>query len=67
MRREPPRDFSRKIQNPKWYKLTIEAAKALADNRLYPALLQLQTWWQPVSDLEGALAACAPNIEDVRD
>jgi HEAT repeat protein len=41
--------------------LAIEAAEALADDRLYPALLKLQTWWQPASDLEDALAVCAPK------
>jgi HEAT repeat protein len=41
--------------------LAIEAAEVFADDRLYPALLKLQTWWQSTSDLEDALAACAPK------
>jgi HEAT repeat protein len=41
--------------------LAIEAAEVFADDRLYPALLKLQTWWQPASDLEDALAVCAPK------
>jgi hypothetical protein len=47
--------------------LAIEAAEAFADDRLYPALLKLQTWWQPVSDLEDALAVCAPNHAQMSD
>jgi hypothetical protein len=41
-------------------KLAIEAAEAeaLADERLYSALLQLQKWWKPSSELEDALSAC---------
>jgi hypothetical protein len=42
-------------------KLAIEAAEALADERLYSALLQLQTWWKKVSELEDALSACYPH------
>jgi HEAT repeat protein len=41
--------------------LAIEAAEAFADSRLYPALLQLQTWWETESELEGALLACRPS------
>lgn len=41
--------------------LAIEAAEVFADDRLYPALLKLQTWWQPGSYLEDALAVCAPK------
>jgi HEAT repeat protein len=41
--------------------LAIEAAENMADERLYPALLHLQTWYQPASDLEDAIRACAPN------
>jgi hypothetical protein len=41
--------------------LAIEAAEVFADDRLHPALLKLQTWWQPASDLEDALAVCAPK------
>ncbi len=41
--------------------LAIEAAEVFADDRLYPALLKLQTWWQPASYLEDALAVCAPK------
>ena len=43
-------------------KVAIDAAEALADDRLYPALLHLQTWWEPASDLEDALCACHPQI-----
>ena len=41
--------------------LAIEAAENMADERLYPALLHLQTWYQPASDLEDAICACSPN------
>jgi HEAT repeat protein len=41
--------------------LAIEAAENMADERLYPALLQLQTWYQPASDLEDAIRACVPD------
>jgi HEAT repeat protein len=41
--------------------LAIEAAEALADERLYSALLQLQKWWKRMSELEDALSACCPN------
>jgi HEAT repeats len=47
--------------------LAIEAAEVFADDRLYPALLKLQTWWQPASDLEDALAVCAPNHAQMSD
>jgi hypothetical protein len=47
--------------------LAIEAAEALADDRLYPALLKLQTWWQPASDLEDAIAVCAPKHAQMSD
>jgi HEAT repeat protein len=40
--------------------LAIEAAEAFADSRLYTALLQLQTWWEPESELEDVLLACHP-------
>jgi HEAT repeat protein len=42
-------------------KLAIEAAEALVDERLYSALLQLQTWWKQMSELEDALSACCPR------
>ena len=43
-------------------KLTIQAAEAMADCRLYPALLHLQTWWEPTCTyLEDALLACQPR------
>ncbi len=41
--------------------LAIEAAENMADERLYPALLHLQAWYQPASDLEDAISACSPN------
>ena len=42
--------------------LTIQAAEAMADDRLYPALLHLQTWWEPTCTyLEDALLACQPR------
>lgn len=41
--------------------LAIEAAEAFADSRLYSSLLQLQTWWDSESELEGALLACRPS------
>ena len=47
--------------------LAIQAAEALADDRLYPALLQLQTWWEPTSDLEDALLACRPKVVNIAD
>jgi hypothetical protein len=62
--RKDTRIFSRIMQelmSDRVSMLAIQAAEALADKRLYPALLKLQTWWQPVSDLEDALAACAPH------
>jgi HEAT repeat protein len=43
-------------------KLAIQAAEAMADDRLYPALLHLQTWWEPTCNyLEDALLACKPQ------
>ncbi|WP_310488060.1 HEAT repeat domain-containing protein [Chamaesiphon sp. VAR_69_metabat_338] len=43
-------------------KLAIQAAEAMADDRLYPALLHLQTWWEPTCIyLEDALLACKPQ------
>jgi HEAT repeat protein len=43
-------------------KVTIQAAEAMADDRLYPALLHLQTWWEPTCIyLEDALFACQPQ------
>jgi hypothetical protein len=41
--------------------LAIEAAENMADERLYPALLHLKTWYQPASDLEDAIRACFPQ------
>jgi HEAT repeat protein len=41
--------------------LAIEAAEALADERLYSALLQLQKWWKRMSELEDALSVCCPH------
>jgi HEAT repeat protein len=42
--------------------VTIQAAEAMADDRLYPALLHLQTWWEPTcSYLEDALFSCKPQ------
>ena len=41
--------------------LAIEAAENMADERLYPALLHLQTWYPPGSYLEDAIRACSPN------
>jgi HEAT repeat protein len=46
--------------------LAIEAAENMADERLYPALLHLQTWYQPASDLEDAIRACAPDESAVK-
>jgi HEAT repeats len=46
--------------------LAIEAAENMADERLYPALLQLQTWYQPASDLEDAIRACVPDSSAVK-
>jgi hypothetical protein len=40
--------------------LAIQAAEAMADDRLYPALLHLQTWCDS-SYLEDALLACQPR------
>jgi HEAT repeat protein len=51
--------------------LTIEATKALADPKLYPALLQVQTWSEPTGYfadcLADAIAACTPIIPDESD
>jgi hypothetical protein len=45
--------------------LAIEAAEVLADDRLYPALLHLQTWWEPTCIyLDDALLACKPQQTD---
>jgi HEAT repeat protein len=42
--------------------LAIQAAESMADNRLYPALLHLQTWWEPTyTYLDDALLACQPQ------
>jgi HEAT repeat protein len=45
--------------------LAIQAAEAMADDRLYPALLHLQTWWEPTCNyLDDALLACKPQQTD---
>jgi HEAT repeat protein len=49
------------LTSPLVSRLAIEAAEAFADQRLYPALLKLQTWWEPKSGLANALVACHPS------
>lgn len=42
--------------------LAIQAAESMADDRLHPALLHLQTWWEPTCTyLDDALLACKPQ------
>jgi HEAT repeat protein len=45
-------------------RLAIEAAEAFADERLYPALLKLEAWWKPTSNLKDALSTCRPSSTD---
>jgi HEAT repeat protein len=47
--------------------LAIEAAEALANERLYAALFQLQKGWKRVSELEDALSACCPHQQKQND
>lgn len=40
-------------------RLSVEAALAIGDNRLYPSLMKLQDWWDvDVELLQAAIAKC---------
>ncbi|MBS1996344.1 MAG: HEAT repeat domain-containing protein [Cyanobacteria bacterium SZAS LIN-2] len=52
------------LEQPEVWDLAIEAAAAMADPALFPALTKLRTWWQDGSRpdrLDIALACCAPK------
>ena len=54
------------LEQPEVWDLAIEAAAAMADPALYPALVKLRTWWQDgerPDRLDIAMACCAPKAE----